>query len=266
MKRFSSFIPLSSIVRRAAADHSSSVRKRSFTLIELLVVIAIIAILAGMLLPALNKAKQSAQKISCANNFASSGKMLLLYSDDSYEFYPMCVTSTFKTYNAAPNPSAMYGYWPKEGGENLMYGACGSKTKNRKDSKYVCPSAKPSAATDPDYWEKNGFYYTQGYNFNFSDTRSGSKPALRKKTRWQHLSSLMIMADASTCGIDLYPITGKNSAETARMRPRHAGGCNILFGDNHVEWLIQSAIPDKNRRTDSQAKAFFNPLGDSDWY
>ena len=169
MERFSSFIPLSSIVRRAAEDHSSSVRKRSFTLIELLVVIAIIAILAGMLLPALNKAKQSAQKISCATNFASSGKMLLLYSDDSYEFYPMCVTSTFKTYNAAPNPSAMYGYWPKEGGENLMYGACGSKTKNRKDSKYVCPSAKPSAATDPDYWERNGFYYTQGYNFNFSD-------------------------------------------------------------------------------------------------
>ena len=264
MEWFSSFIPLSSIVRRAAEDHSSSVRKRSFTLIELLVVIAIIAILAGMLLPALNKAKQSAQKISCANNFASSGKMLLLYSDDYYEFYPVCHCNTFRTFRE--NPCVMFGYWPKEG-TNVRYGAYGNRSggANRPDSKYVCPSAKPSSDTDPQYWA-GGYYYTQGYNFNFSATRSDSKPALRKKTRWKHTSSLMIMADASDCAIDLHPMTGKNGAETYRMRPRHSNGCNILFGDNHVEWLIQSAIPDKNRRTDSQAKAFFNPLDDSDWY
>src|SRR3954464_5882689 len=76
--------------------------QHGFTLVELLVVIGIIALLISILLPSLNRARETANRIKCASNLRQIGQALLLYSNDNKGAYPRTLLSSVTGTNFAP--------------------------------------------------------------------------------------------------------------------------------------------------------------------
>ena len=196
----------------------------TFTLIELLIVVSIIAILAGMLLPALNKAREAAWKISCVNNLKSIGVASQIYTADHND---MVVVSKYN--NSDPLT------W--------MTLLCGSKQLNCSDltaqntqlpfKVFQCPAASriPSNGTN---WTSDWYNWPPiskaGYGLNWRLIRYSPKITGIKYP----LSTVPLVFESAT----LVPDVGYNSPATAdqqlRLR-RHNRSSNVLFLDGHVE-------------------------------
>jgi len=93
-------------------------RTKGFTLVELLVVIGIIALLISILLPSLNKARETANRVKCASNLRQIGQAILLYTNDNHSSYPI----TFFSSGQSPLVPDLNG-WASEINDGIEGGA-----------------------------------------------------------------------------------------------------------------------------------------------
>ena len=222
-------------------------KTKSFTLIELLVVIAIIAILAAMLMPALQKARETSKSTSCLSNEKQLGTMFHFYGDAYNEWLPSeWVSNNYAMDNVTKGHNSYGWYW-----HQLFEGAGIFPTKRsskvNRASFSVCPSAK-TAPIGMSYGLNRGLrYQAQSSSYQKKQVWLGDasrKYEFIKRNTIKVPSSIAIAGDCNDTTVQLNPYTDNadDPGYPTAANFRHMKTLNMLFADGHAENMQKDAV------------------------